>query len=153
MVSPEIESNDDRLYRRALDMVANIAGRHALPNMVHVAFTDEATGKKHSSEVEVRPVDRDSNIITVIRGGELHDGMTSMQVAEIIVEDYPNVPLICDEAFAEGFAGNALTWIDTDHYRLEGTVKGVLEVYRPYRSTEVSVETDTHRVTVERYLE
>lgn len=153
MVTPEAEPNNDRQYSRALDMVANVAGRHSLPELVHVAFTDEITGVRHSAEVRVQRVDRDSNIITVINGGRLHQDLTSMQVAELIVENCPDVPLICDEAFAEGFVGNTLTWLDTDHYRLEGTAKGVLEVYRPYRSTEDSMESDIRRVTVERYLE
>ncbi len=128
------------IHRRIMDTVSNIAVRCELPYQVHVLVQEPETGKRYGSFVAVEYLGERPGMARITRTGigELREGSTPMDIADLLLEHNPGTPLVCDEQIAQELSKNSLCWVNGDGYRLQGRQNGVLEVYIPHKSKKVS---------------
>lgn len=134
--TPEWSAMGDRVNRRIMDLASNVAVRRKnLPPQIQVMIHDEITGERWASFVYVQYVGNNGIAkITRTSVGCLADDVRPVDIADILLKDFPDTPLVCDEKIANELSQHSLSWVEEDHYRLEGRPDGVLEVYTPYKA-------------------
>lgn len=131
-----------RAHRKIVDLVSNIAIRRgALPQQVHAMIGDEITQERCGAFVRVKYFEGGSAQVTRSSIGILRDDTAAGDIADMLLEGYPETPLVCDKSIADELSRDSLTWVGNDHYRLEGRPAGVLEVFTPYVADMVSTDT------------
>jgi len=131
----------ERNYRRIMEIACNVAFRHTLPSQIYVLIQDPETGKRFISSVEIEYTGEPPRLSRISGSswiGERKDGGTPMRTADILLKHYPGTALVCDEEIAKELDRNSLVWFSKDHYRLVGRPEGVLELYTPYKSKNIS---------------
>ncbi|MEK7559357.1 MAG: hypothetical protein AAB521_03555 [Patescibacteria group bacterium] len=151
--TPEREIAEERIYRKVIDLVSNVAVRRKnLPSQVHILIQDEITGVKVAAFLLVQYIGNNGMTkITPYSGAVLPSEETVMDAADILIKANPGMPMICDKEIADELSQNSLVWVEEDHYRLEGRPDGVLEVFTPYgalQSLEIARELGAKSVQV-----
>lgn len=136
--TPEMETAQERIYRRIMDIASKVAVRRKnLPPVVHILIRDEAIGEKVAAFLNIRYIgDSGMANITLTSAGILPSEETVMEAADILLKSRPEIPMICDKEIADELSKSSLVWIEEDHYRLVGRPMGVLEIYTPYGATK-----------------
>ncbi len=131
--SPETGKTFDRISTQITDLVSNIAVKRSnLPPLVSAVVYDRLTnerflglvGIEYSGPKIARVITTTSDIFPL--GRRLLETVDTLLIAQ------PNAPLLCDEKIAEELSAGTLTFVQEEHYRLEGRPGGVLEVLTPY---------------------
>lgn len=136
--TPEWAATEHRIHRRIMDTVSNVAVRRKdLPAQVHAVIQDDVTGERFGSFVGVQYIG-ESGMANITRTsiGMIAPGVPLTRIADTLIEHNPDTPLVCDRAVAEALAEKTTTWLEQDHYRLEGRPGGVLEVYTPFEADQ-----------------
>ena len=145
------ETYPHAMASKALNMAANIDGRHTLPHRVFVA-TREA-GEIWGIELKLeRHLDGMGATVDVGWIGQLAHNATITDVADELLQggNPQGKSLVCDRQLSGELGEKSLTYVDEDHYRLEGRRGGVLEVFVPYASEEKQLSPE---ISLELYTE
>jgi hypothetical protein len=125
----------DRIHRKIMDTVSNVAVMHGLPYQVHVLVYDSETRARYGSFVGVQYFGKVPGAAQVTRTGigQLRDGLSARYVAEKMIKDYPGTPLICDKQIFQELEHGSFSCVSDDgHYRLDASDVGIIEVYVDY---------------------
>lgn len=139
--TPEWIATQDRVHRAIMDITSNVAVRRKnLPPQAHVIIHDEVTGERFGAYVGIQYIN-DSGMARITRTsiGMLAPGVSPTRIADGLIKNHPDTPLICDDIIANELAKEqkTITWLEEDHYRLEGRPGGVLEIYTPFDAQKV----------------
>lgn len=136
--TPEYQAMQDRVDRKIMDLVSNVAARKSLPSTVQAIIYDGETEERCASLIQVKYIGNNGTAnITRYRIGVLADSTSAVDIADDLIKGFPNAAIVCDEKIAEELSQHSLSWIEEDHYKLEGRPGGVIEVFTPYKAVNV----------------
>lgn len=124
-----------------VDIVTSVGARKKLNQSV-LGMTTDPEGVIHFGLIRLRVIDDENNITKVgaqILGGTLftvkRENITS--VITNLLKNSPQLSIICDNEIAQSIAGEATTWLEEDHYQLQGFGSaGLVDVFTPYQFEE-----------------
>lgn len=137
----EISAAQDRANQEIKTILLNVVPRYPhLPETIHVMVRDNQSNLIFGAYVQLERIGNSRAVIFHdLQHGMLKEGISVAEKIDRMMEDYPEMPLLCNEVITQELQRDpkTLTWVEKDCYYLLGREAGVIEVFTPVPFTNI----------------